>query len=396
MAMRVQGGVRQSPPAAETGPSTPGEHRAPPRAGPLRVVLISTQRKWYGGEEQARLLAAGLRDQGHRCTILARRDGAFAGRMAAEGFPVATFAGNGRNAPALWAIRRRLRRIRPHVLHYNDPHAVSSGGLASLGLGIPARVASRRAGFSIRFAARYRLLCDRVVCVSHDVARVCRESGLPSQLLRVVHDGVEPARVRSGSRQRGRRSLGLADDQPLLLTVARLTRAKGHEFLLSALPEVIESRPGACVALVGDGELTRTLTAQARRLGVDSRVRFLGYRDDVPDLIQAADLFVFPSHTEGLGSTLIDVMLAGRAIVTTTGGGIPDLTGSDDPHAEPVAWTVPPRDARALARAILEALHYPHERAAREARALARAERLFTAERMVDSTLALYREVLRL
>jgi glycosyltransferase involved in cell wall biosynthesis len=146
--------------------------------------------------------------------------------------------------------------------------------------------------------------------------------------------------------------------------------------------------------LVGDGELARSLATQARQLGVDPRVRFLGYRDDVPDLIQAADLFVFPSQTEGLGSTLIDAMLAGRPVVTTTAGGIPDLITGDDAHAEPVAWTVPPRNARALARAIIEALESPQQRAQRAERARRRAERRFTAGRMVESTLSVYRELL--
>jgi len=394
MSMRVQGRVRRLAPRSETAPLAFEAARAASPTRSIRVVLVSTQRRWYGGEEQARLLAVGLRHAGHPCAVLARGDGPFARRMAAEGFPVTGFSGNGRNLSALWRIRRSLRRLRPDVLHFNDPHSLSSAGVASLGLRIPARVASRRASFQIRFAARYRFLCHRVVCVSQDVARVCRESGIPSQLLRVVHDGVDPSRVQSGDRARGRRALGLSDQQPLLLTVARLTEPKGHRFLIAALPEVVERHPNVCVALVGDGELSHPLQTQARQLGVDSRVRFLGFRDDVPDLIQAADLFVFPSHTEGLGSTLIDAMLAGRPIVTTTGGGIPDLTASDDRHAEPVAWTVPPRDARALVRAILEALDSPQKRAARAARARQRAERRFTAPDMVGATLALYRELL--
>ncbi len=161
-------------------------------------------------------------------------------------------------------------------------------------------------------------------------------------MLRVVHDGVDPARVRAGDRGRGRRSLALTDDQALLLTVAKLTDHKGHRFLLDALPAVIQKVPNVVVALAGDGELRETLQQQAEQLGVASHVRFLGYRDDVPDLIQAADLFVLPSHMEGLCSTLIDVMLAGCPIVTTTAGGIPDLVGGES-ATEPVAWTVPPR-----------------------------------------------------
>jgi glycosyltransferase involved in cell wall biosynthesis len=89
-------------------------------------------------------------------------------------------------------------------------------------------------------------------------------------------------------------------------------------------------------------------------------------------------------------------MLGGRAIVTTTAGGIPDLTASDDGHDEPVAWTVPPRDPQALAEAILDALDSPEKRALFEQRARQRAEQQFTVDRMIESTLCVYRELLDL
>ena len=356
----------------------------------LTVALVSTQRDWHGGEEQARLLVLGLRRRGCRCAILARRGGAMAERMAAEGFDVFTFSGNGRHPLALWSIRRHLRRLRPDVLHYNDSHAMTGAGLAALGLPIAARVAARRVSYAVRSPRVYRRLCDRVACVSHDVFDVCRRDGIPESMLRVVHDGVDPARVCSGDRRRGRTALGLTDDQILLLTVAKLTTPKGHRFLLDALPAMIEKIPNAVVALAGDGELLESLQRQAEQLHIESHVRFLGYRHDVPDLIQAADVFVLPSLSEGLCSTLIDMMLAGRTIVTTTAGGIPDLVAGD----QPVAWTVPPGDSQALGEAILRALASPEACEAMRQRARDRALQRFTADRMVEATLALYEEAM--
>jgi glycosyltransferase involved in cell wall biosynthesis len=361
----------------------------------LTVAIASTQRRWHGGEEQARLLAVGLRQRGHRCVFLARRDGALAQRITADGFEVFSFSGGGRSPLALWQIRRCLRQVRPDVLHFNDSHALQGAGLAALGLRIPARIVARRVDFPLRSPRSYRWFSDRVVCVSRAVAKVCVAGGIPAEMLRVVHDGVDPARVRAGDRLRGRCSLALTDDQVLLLTVAKLTDHKGHRFLLDALPAVIQKVPNAVHALAGDGELREVLQEQAQRLGIQSHVRFLGYRDDVPDLIHAADLFVLPSHMEGLCSTLIDVMLAGRTIVTTTAGGISDLVGSDEPGAEPVAWTVPPCDSVRLVEAILRALASPDECAAMRQRACQRAERLFTADQMVEATLEVYQNVPR-
>jgi glycosyltransferase involved in cell wall biosynthesis len=359
-----------------------------------KVVLVSTRPNWYGGEEQFYLLAEGLRRRGHDVRILARRGGTFAERMTAERFEVLAFSGNGLGPAALWSMRRGLRRFSPQVLHYNDSHAATSAGLAAWGLPIPARIAARRVDFPLHSPRQYCWFSDRVVCVSRAVARVCRDGRIPERMLRVVHDGVDPARARSGDWQRGRQSLRLADDEILLLTVAKLTDHKGHRFLLDALPAIVQQFPRLTVALAGDGELRETLQQQAERLGLLPRVRFLGYRDDVPDLIHAADLFVLPSHLEGLCTTLIDVMLAGRTIVTTTAGGIPDLVGVHDTDGPPVAWLAPPRNPTALAETILRALASADQCAVMRERARLRAERFFTADRMVEATLAVYREVL--
>lgn len=358
---------------------------------PLTIALVSTQRRWHGGEEQAKLLAIGLRQRGHRCVVLARHDGEFAAQMEYEGFEVVAFAGGGRNPIALGQMRHALRWLQPDVLHYNDSHAIVGAGLAGFGLPVAARIAARRVDFAVRSPLPYRWFCDRVVCVSNAVEKACLAGGLPAEMLRIVHDGVNPDRVRSGDRQRGRHALELADDQPLLLTVATLTDHKGHRFWLEALPSVLEKHPRAVVALAGDGELRDSLEQQAEQLGVASHVRFLGFRHDVPDLIQAADVFVLPSVLEGLCSTLIDVMLAGRTIVATTAGGIPDLLGKNTDE-KPVAWLVPPRDPQRLAETVNHALTSPVECAEMRERAAQRALQHFTADCMVEATLAVYEE----
>jgi glycosyltransferase involved in cell wall biosynthesis len=314
--------------------------------------------------------------------------------MNEAGFEVTPFSGWGLSPPCWWHIRRHLRRWCPDVLHYNDAHALLGAGVAAAGLKIPARIAARRVLFPVRRTLPYRLFADRVVCVSQAVADVCLASGLSRELLRVVCDGVDPARVASGDRQRGRRALGAADDQLLLVTIGRLTECKGHATLLEALPAVFRRYPQALSVLAGDGELAADLRSRAARLGIEGKVRLLGFRHDVPDLIQAADLLVLPSHQEGLCSTLIDAMLAGRAIVTTSAGGIPELVSGAGPDGEPLAWVVPARDPAALAEAMIAALVSPDERALRAERAREHARQRFTADRMVEATWAVCAEVL--
>jgi len=98
--------------------------------------------------------------------------------------------------------------------------------------------------------------------------------------------------------------------------------------------------------------------------------------------------------SEALGVALMEAMLAGCPVVTTTAGGIPDLTGGDDPQKEPVAWSVPPSDARAMAEAILHALDQPALRKDRVERARRRVLGQFTADRMVEATIGVYCEIL--
>jgi L-malate glycosyltransferase len=362
----------------------------------LSIAHVSTQRGWHGGEEQARLLCEGLRRLGHENIVFAKRGGRFAERMRTAGFDVRPLPGSGRGPRAIWQLWRAGRKLRPAVVHFHDPHALSGAGLAMIGAPIAARVVARRVDFPIRSVWRYRHLVDRVISVSTAVAQVCRTSGVPGEKIRIVHDGVDPGRAESGNRQRGRSALGLADDAVLLLTVATLTDHKGHTYLLQALP-ALRSALGnrqVVVALAGDGELRAALELEARQRGVDEMVRFLGYRNDIPDLLKAADVFVLPSHLEGLCSTLIDAMFARVPIVATTAGGIPDLLGARN-GAEPVALLAPPRAPAMLASAMIAATLNRDRFAGLVERAQARAQADFTAQQMVAGTLAVYQEVLR-
>jgi glycosyltransferase involved in cell wall biosynthesis len=212
--------------------------------------------------------------------------------------------------------------------------------------------------------------------------------------IRVVHDGVDPSRARSGDRQRGRQSLGIDDTSVLLLTVATLTDHKGHRYLIEAMRAVVDkSQQRVKLALAGDGELREELARLVSQINLDEHVTFLGFRRDVPDLLKGADLFVLPSHMEGLCSTLIDVMIARMPIITTTAGGIPDLVGRL--HGEPeAAVLVPPKDPESLASALLAAIADRDALRPMVDRAEQRALTRFTDEQMVEKTLAIYRELL--
>jgi glycosyltransferase involved in cell wall biosynthesis len=173
--------------------------------------------------------------------------------------------------------------------------------------------------------------------------------------------------------------LGLRPEQRLVLAVARLNRQKGLDILREAAAHL----PGAAVvAVAGEGP-------ERDRLGPP--LRLLGAREDVADLLAAADVVVLPSRWEGSPLAAHEALLAGRPLVVTAVGGVPALVGDADP---PPAVLVPPEDPAALATAISTLLEDPSEAEALAARARTRAAQWPDAERTVQAVLAVYGELL--
>lgn len=353
----------------------------------VNILFISTERRWQGGEEQLRLLAEGVHQRGHTVQIVVRKSAPAHRRLAQEGLDVIPLAGNVRGPRAIWQLRRALRQTEFDILFANDPHALALMNWATWGRCGVVQVATRRVLFPIRSAGKYRR-CQAVVAISHAIGQVCRASGIPDERIHVVHDGVDPARVRAGDAIRGRQSLQLAPEVPLVLCVASLVECKGHRHLLDAVPTILRAHPQFVLALAGEGPLLGELDLQIDKLGIRDQVRLLGYRHDVPDLINACDLLVLPSLEEGLGSSVLDAMFCEKPVVATTAGGLPEMLL--DHGSRPCGWLVPPSDSAALATAINEALANRAESQVRARRGHEWASEEFTADRMVDRTLALF------
>lgn len=151
-----------------------------------------------------------------------------------------------------------------------------------------------------------------------------------------------------------RTSLNINEHAKLLLNVGRLTEAKGQVYLIEAINKLRENFPDVKLLIAGEGELRELLERKVNELKLNNNVVFLGVRNDIPQLLAASDLFVFPSIHEGTPLSLLEAMAAGKPIVTTD---IP-------PHREILthmdsALMVPPADSYALATAIEKLLKCP-------------------------------------
>ncbi|MGE5133567.1 MAG: glycosyltransferase family 4 protein, partial [Gemmatimonadota bacterium] len=173
--------------------------------------------------------------------------------------------------------------------------------------------------------------------------------------------------------------------RPLGRAAGRLAAQKGISVLLEAAARWRDTDPAPLVAVAGDGPLAGPLRAQARAAGLD--VAFLGQRSDIPALLAAAEVVTVPSYWEGQPLIVQEALRAGRPIVASRAGGIPELTGED------AALLVPPGDAPALAAAVRSVLADPGLAARLSGAALARAAALPTPADAAGAALALYQRV---
>lgn len=233
-----------------------------------------------------------------------------------------------------------LRRIRPAVVHTHLKHADLVGAVAGRVLGLPVVstlhvVEDMPAGFVAKYKRTAGLVVRRRTA-ARTIALSTRQRDWYEALvghadgLVVLPNGVaDPAPIDAAARAQLRARLGAVEGRPLIVSASLMRPEKGHDLLLDAvslLPE--ELRP--VVALAGDGELRAGLEA---RVAADpvlrDRVRFLGYRDDVPALLAAADLVVHTSLADALPTAVMQAMAVGSPVLATDVGGIPDIVGDD-------------------------------------------------------------------
>lgn len=365
-----------------------------------RSIYFYTDSASFGGAERALLmLVEGFNRRQWSPTLLLD-----------AGSPVDEIAGHARAVPTevvdkmplgLTGARRvpvlaaRLRRVRPDVFHAHMswPLAAKYALTAAVLARIPAVVATIHLVPPFE-PDRSNLLqlralstgIGRYIAVSHDIASQLKERfHLPASKIEVVHNGVELDRFAVTAPPGLRDELGGGNRRSIVLTCARLDRQKGLETLLQAAVEV----PEATFVLAGDGPERDALQARALALGIADRVRFLGHRDDVPQLLAASDVFALPSLFEGTPLSILEAMAARRAIVASAVGGTIELL---EPNRTGVL--VPPADPAALAVEMRRLLGEPRIREALGAAAYQRARQEFAVETMTARVIRVYLQLL--
>ncbi len=341
-----------------------------------------------------------MRARGRGCAVVSLKPlGPVSEMLCADGVPVFTCEGRGG-----WDFRvvKRLADIiadtRPGLIHSLLFHANFASRRAARSAGFPAKRVVCEIQ-TVEVERRWHLLVDRWTggscrCFVGNspsvIEHLAHHARIPRDRLRLVRGGIDPEEVRA-ARAIDKRTLvaGIDPDAPIVLWVGRLDPVKGLTFLVRAFREVAE-KTSAHLVLVGGGPLKATLEREVRRTALLGRVHLLGPRRDVPSLLKTADVFAFPSRTEGLPNALLEAMAAACPIVTTDVPGCRDLI-----EHERTGLVVPYDDTPKLTAAVLQLLAHPTFSAQMGKAAAVEVERNWHVERTWEGYSALYDDILR-
>jgi glycosyltransferase involved in cell wall biosynthesis len=360
------------------------------------TIALMLESDGPGGAERMLLQLAGeLRDRGHTVVPVgpARGCGWLAGEFRALGFQPETFL---LRRPLDWGCVRglvgMLRKRRVDVVHSHEFTMAVYGAAAAGRVGVPHVITMHggrgyQARWRRRLALRWAAGRSRVtVAVSRSTAWEMEAAlGMRPGSVVIIPNGI---RFQPGDPAPVRTELRLEAGQQLILAVGNLYEVKGHMVLLQALAELHSAGlPERWhLAIAGRGSEEGALRAFIRSAGLDGRVTLLGYREDIPNLLAAADLWVMPSLSEGLPLALVEAMFARKPIVASGVGGIPEVVTSGEQ-----ALLVPPSDPGALARASRRLLSDRPFALTLGAAAEQLARERFGVDRMADAYETLYR-----
>ncbi len=385
---------------------------------PVHILRVIARLNMGGPALHVAYLSAGLASRGYETTLvagtLARGEGSMAFVAEELGVEIVTIdelhreISPLRDAVAVVRLARLMRRERPQILHTHTAKAGAIGRVASLLArdSRPPIVLHTFHGHVLRGyfdpvrTALFRLLerwlahhSTALVAVSPQVRDDLVSLGVaPREAFAVVRLGIpleKRVATEPDARERTRTLLGIAPDRFVVGWIGRMTGVKRTEDVLASLARLRELGVDACLCMIGDGPDREDVERRAKALGIVRHCFFLGYQDDVGPFYAALDAFVLPSGNEGTPVSAIEALAAGRPVVASRVGGVPDVVrdGID-------GFLVEPGDVDGLAGALARLADDPELRERMGSGARERVLSRYAVDRLVDDMDLLYRSLL--
>lgn len=362
-------------------------------------VFIIDLAKYYGGADVRVVeLARALHPQ-HRVTVATLSGSPVQQRLESAGvtvLPVTTGRSNPRTA---WTLARAIRQGGFDVIDAHNPQSQFWGHWGGLFGRRVRRVSTIHSAYRLEHGGNLKgRLYEQVlhlnrwqgchfIAVTEAVEQYLHSVGLPPDRVSLIHNSIaQPPPPDTAPVRALFDRLGWDEDAFILIIVARLEPVKEHATLINAVRQVAPDHPRLRCLIVGDGRLREPLEAQTSAAGLDGRVHFAGFRDDIPALLASSDAFCLPSQSEGLPYALLEAALYRLPLLVSEVGGMAELLT----HQE-TGYFVPPGDADALAGGLRWLLAHPDAARAMGQAAFELVHHKFDPAVTLRETLAVYR-----
>ena len=371
----------------------------------IKIIFVITSTGVGGAEKMLYHTITGLNPARFTIRLCSLKEkGAFARSLENHGIEVYCLGMSEGNTMAGWLDSFRALVLlftyfikeRPTIVHSFLFRANIISRIAAFLSGVPVTISSVRVmgGEKRYYHVIERLtafMVDHYAVVSEQVKKhIVAKAGVPENKISVIYNGV----ASEGSSPSGKTSLmncpGLNPGDMVVMTAGRLHRQKGYDFLIQAIGQVQRSFPAVKLLILGEGEEENSLKRLADSLDLTRKVIFTGLCPDPGSLLSRAELFVLASRWEGLPNVLLEAMAAGKPVVATEVGGIPELVVQGV-----TGVLVPPQDVQALAHAIEGLLGDERRAQAMGAAGRERVGQHFSIAAMIEKTENLYHELLK-
>lgn len=337
----------------------------------------------HGGAETAFIdMCIALHEAGEDIEVVTRKNPARQARLEAAGIKTHTLPfGSAVDIYTSWRMRKIIREFQPHIVQTWMSRAAQRTPKWAVSEGIPRYlVVSRLGGY---YKASHFAATDYYSTITPDIRRHLIEAGIPAVKIRHINNFAE---LEADGVPVSRAALDTPGDAPLLLALGRLHRAKAMDVLMEAVKLV----PGAYLWIAGEGPDRALLEEYCRKIGMDARVRFLGWRDDRAALFATANICVFPSRYEPFGTVFVQAWAQKVPLVTTASDGPRQYVRDGED-----GLIVPIDDAAALGAAIQRVIDDPALRERLTVNGFGRYQNEFTKSKTVSQYLDYYHEILK-
>jgi len=288
-------------------------------------------------------------------------------------------------------LARILQKERVDIVHTHNMSPLFYGTIAAHLAGVRVVINTRHGREKKTMSSFILGLNDAVIFISEDSkSEMLKYNHINEQNVKVIYNGIDVDRYRDHmDKNIAKDKLQIGRSTLVIGTVGRLSEEKDHFTLLDAFVKVAKLRDDVKLVIVGDGILRKELERYVKNRGLDEKVIFFGFRDDITEILPALDMFVLSSTTEGVALTLLEAMAASKPVVATNVGGNPEVVVDGE-----TGFLVPPKDPQTMADAIMKILDNPELAKSMGRAGRKRVEQYFSLDRMVKDYTEVYEECL--